>query len=146
MKTQVYDPSSQITEEMSLDETVKFIKAKETGQRSTAQLNTGDIILWNENLEQVFFRICNVLSHCNKSGVVFNPKKFQFVSEEVQYAGFIIGKDSIRPTDSYLQATADYPSPKGISDISTWYLLVNHVATVNAKTMLKPICRLCHNI
>ena len=39
--------------------------------------------------------------------MIFNPKKFQFAKEEVEYAGFVVGNDTIRPTDSYLQAIAD---------------------------------------
>ena len=93
-----------------------------------------DIILWSENLEQAFFRICNVLSHCNKSRMIFSPKKFQFAKEEVEYAGFVVGNDTIRPTDNYLQAIADFPPPKGMSDIRSWYGLVNQVAYSFCKT------------
>ena len=60
--------------------------------------------------------------------MIFNPKKFQFAKEEVEYAGFVVRNDTIRPTDSYLQAIADFPPPKGISDIRSWYGLVNQVA------------------
>ena len=60
--------------------------------------------------------------------MVFAPAEFQFAQEEVQYAGFTIGKDSIRPTDSYLQAIRDFPSPKNISDMRSWYGLINQVA------------------
>ena len=87
-----------------------------------------DIIQWSDTIEQAFFRICNILSHCSKAGMVFAPAKFQFAHEEVQYAGFTIGKDSIRPTDSYLQAIRDFPSPKNISDMRSWHGLINQVA------------------
>ena len=35
-----------------------------------------DIIQWSETTEQAFFRICSMLSHCNKNGMVFSPDKF----------------------------------------------------------------------
>ena len=93
-----------------------------------------DIIQWSDTIEQAFFRICNILSHCSKAGMVFAPAKFQFAHEEVQYAGFTIGKDSIRPTDSYLQTIRDFPSPKNFSDMRSWYGLINQVAYSFCKT------------
>ena len=66
--------------------------------------------------------------------MVFNPTKFHFAKEEVQYAGFVIGRDSIRPTDSYLQAIQDFPLPRNVSDMRSWYGLVNQVAYSFCKT------------
>ena len=42
-----------------------------------------DIIQWSDTIEQAFFRICNILSHCSKAGMVFAPAKFQLAQEEV---------------------------------------------------------------
>ena len=70
-----------------------------------------DIIQWSDTVEQSFIRICNILAHCSRAGMVFNPTKFYFAKEEIQYAGFIIGKDSIRHTDSYLQAILEFSFP-----------------------------------
>ena len=33
--------------------------------------NYEKIIQWSDNLEDAFFRICSVLSHCNKNGIVY---------------------------------------------------------------------------
>ena len=93
-----------------------------------------NIIQWSDSVEQSFIRICNILAHCSTAGMVFNPTKFYFAKEEIQYAGFIIGKDSIRPTDSYLQAIQEFPSPQNISDMRSWYGLVNQVAYSFCKT------------
>ena len=57
-----------------------------------------DIIQWSENIEAAFFRVCAMLSHCSKSGMLFSAKKFVFAQTEVEYAGFVIGTDSIKPT------------------------------------------------
>ena len=47
-----------------------------------------DIITWSGDLETAFFRVCNMLSHCAKSGMVFSAKKFVFGAKDVEYAGF----------------------------------------------------------
>ena len=93
-----------------------------------------DIIQWSDSVEQSFTRICNILAHCSRAGMVFNPTKFQFAKEEVQYAGFTVGKDTIRPTDSYLQAIRNFPAPQNISDMRSWYGLINQVAYSFCKT------------
>ena len=93
-----------------------------------------DIIQWSDIVEQAFNRICSILSNCSKAGMVFNPDKFQLAKEELQYAGYMVGNVNIRPTDSYLQAIRDFPAPQNISDMRSWYGLINQVAYSFCKT------------
>ena len=71
-----------------------------------------DIIQWSGDLETAFFRICGMLSHCAKSGMVFSASKFVFGAKEVEYAGFLVGDDTIQPTPKYLQSILNFPTPK----------------------------------
>ena len=61
-----------------------------------------------------------------------------FAEETVEFAGFEIRTDSVRPCKKYLQAITDFPTPKNISDIRSWFGLVNQVsyAFSMAPTML----------
>ena len=34
-----------------------------------------DVITWSKSITGALNRICNILSHCNKNGLVFNPAK-----------------------------------------------------------------------
>ena len=86
-----------------------------------------DIIIWNDSLEECFFRVCNILSHCNKSGMVFSKDKFEFAKQEVEFAGITIGKDGIKPTDKYLTTIANFPTPTNIHEIRSWFGLINQV-------------------
>ena len=71
--------------------------------------------------------------------MVFSAKKFVFGAEEVEYAGFSVGKDSIQPTNKYLQNIRDFPIPKNISDVRSWFGLINQVAYAFAKgTVMAP--------
>ena len=87
-----------------------------------------DVIQWSGDLESPFFRICNMLSHCSKAGMVFSPEKVQFAMEEVEFAGFMVGKSSIRTTEKYKQAIMEFPAPQSISDVRSWFGLINQVA------------------
>ena len=87
-----------------------------------------DVIIWNDNLEEAFYRVCNILSHCNKSGMMFSAEKFHFAKEEVEFAGITISKDGIKPTDKYLATIAKFPTPTNIHDIRSWFGLINQIS------------------
>ena len=58
-----------------------------------------------------FKRICNILSHSNKNGLVFDAEKFSFARKEVECAGFMIMEDGIKPAAKYKAAINDFPTP-----------------------------------
>ena len=71
--------------------------------------------------------------------MVFSASKFVFEAKEVEYTGFLVGEDSIQPTPKYLQSILDFPTPKNISDIRSWFGLINQVAYAFAKgTIMAP--------
>lgn len=60
--------------------------------------------------------------------ITLNPEKFQFGCDKVEFAGFEITMDSVRPCKKYLQAIMDFPRPKSITDIHSWFGLINQVS------------------
>ena len=76
-----------------------------------------DIIQWSGDLEAAFHRVCAILSHCGKAGMVFSTEKFVFAAEEVEYTGFLIGMETIQPTPKYLESIVNFPVPGNISDV-----------------------------
>ena len=93
-----------------------------------------DIINWSDNIESAFHRICSLISHCNKHGLIFNPRKFKFARKEVEFAGFLITNTGIKPTLKYTEAISNFPTPTNISQVRSWYGLVNQVAYCFCKT------------
>ena len=76
-----------------------------------------DTIVWTDVMEESFHRVCSMLSHCNKNGMVFSPDKFQFAKETVEFAGFLITTKGIKPIDRYLDTIRNFPTPANITDI-----------------------------
>ena len=95
-----------------------------------------DILIWSGNLKEAFFRVCNVLSLAGKHGMVFCPKKFCFAQEEVEFAGLVIGKDGIWPTEQYKQAILDFPVPPCISGVRSWFGLIYQVDYCFSKSLM----------
>ena len=71
-----------------------------------------------------------------KEGIILNPSKFQFAEKEIDFAGFRITANDVKPLPKYLDAIANFPQPSYISDIRTWFGLVNQVSYYNKLTKI----------
>jgi len=87
-----------------------------------------DTLLWDTDIESSFWHTVDYLIHCSNNGVVFNPSKFRFSKTEIDFAGFSVTTDGIKPCKSLLDAIASFPKPKSITDARSWFGLVNQVA------------------
>ena len=87
-----------------------------------------DTLLWADSMEESFFQAANWLDVCGRNGITLNPDKFVFCQEEVEFAGFTITMNNVRPCYKYLQAIREFPTPRNITDIRSWFGLVNQVS------------------
>jgi hypothetical protein len=87
-----------------------------------------DTLLWSDSIETSFHQTTRWLETCGNNGITLNPDKFTFAADTVEFAGFEISKDKVRPSQKYLQAIQDFPIPKSITDIRSWFGLVNQVS------------------
>lgn len=87
-----------------------------------------DTLIWSDNIKDSFFQSVQWLDICGTNGITLNPTKFSFAKDDVDFAGFTITLDSVRPCEKYLQAIRDFPTPKNITDIRSWFGLVNQVS------------------
>ena len=97
-----------------------------------------DILLYDKIIREENFRTCQYLTLCSKNGIIFNKKKFVFCQKEVDFAGFVISTDSVRPAEKFLEAIKNFPAPKDLTGIRSWFGLVNQVsyALANSDVML----------
>lgn len=89
---------------------------------------TDDSLLWATDIEKCFFHTCEWLDTCGKNGIIQNPSKFKFAHDVVEFAGFEVTPTNVRPAPSLMRAIADFPVPQNITDIRSWFGLVNQVA------------------
>ena len=81
-----------------------------------------------ESLEEHWWRVMEFLEVAGHAGIVLNPSKFQFSQVDADFAGFRITEDTVEPLPKYLEAILNYPTPQNITDIRSWFGLVNQVA------------------
>ena len=87
-----------------------------------------DTLLWATDPEASFHQATKWLDLCCRSGITLNQEKFIFGADTVEFAGFEVTRDSVRPSQKYLRAIRSFPTPQNITDIRSWFGLINQVA------------------
>ena len=71
---------------------------------------------------------------------MFNKEKFEFAKDVVEFAGFEITKDGFRPPARIIEAIKNFPKPEKVTDIRSWFGLVNQVAyTFSQAEIMEPL-------
>lgn len=87
-----------------------------------------DSLLWDYGIEDSFWHTFDYIKHCSDNGIVFNVEKFVFAQEKCEFAGFELTPEGYRPPKRILDAIWNFPTPKSITDIRSWFGLINQVA------------------
>ncbi|KAK3752546.1 hypothetical protein QZH41_003484, partial [Actinostola sp. cb2023] len=93
-----------------------------------------DTLLWADNLSESFTQAIDWLDLCGHHGITLNPDKFVFGADTVEFAGFEITPDSVRPCKKYLDTIRNFPTPANITDMRSWFGLINQVSYAFAAT------------
>ena len=86
-----------------------------------------DTLLWDWSLEENFNRTCEYLTHCAGHGITFNEDKFCFGRKEVEFLGFMLTKDSVKPSPEFLKSIQEFPEPSDLTGIRSWFGLINQI-------------------
>ena len=87
-----------------------------------------DHCLYDTELEAHWWRMLDLLELLGNAGIVLNPEKFQFAQREVDFAGFRVTDSSVEPLPKYLDSIREFPTPQNITDIRSWFGLVNQAS------------------
>jgi len=98
-----------------------------------------DSLIHDASMEEHWWRAIDYLELAGNNGIVINPEKFQFAQPTVDFAGFRISNDSVEPLPKHFEAISRFPTPRSITDIQSWFGLVNQVAHyAQLRGMLEP--------
>ena len=93
-----------------------------------------DACLFDDTIKENFWSTVRYIEVCSKNGIVFNPDKFVFGREELDFAGFTVGMDGYKPTARLIEAIENFPIPTNLTGIRSWFGLVQQVAYCFSKT------------
>lgn len=87
-----------------------------------------DSLVFADNIPDAFAKTAQYLSLIGKNGILQNPDKFVFCRQTIDWAGIRIGPDSVMPLSSHTEAILGFPSPTNVTDIRSFFALVNQVS------------------
>ena len=87
-----------------------------------------DALLWADSTSDAYHRAVEWLQICSHNGITLNPTKFVFARDEVDFAGFTITPTQVKPAPKFTSAIRDFPTPINITDVRSWFGLINQVA------------------
>ena len=104
-----------------------------------------DTFLYDSSIEEAFWHTFEFLETCARAGVTLKPEKFKFCKREVEFVGFHLGWSCYLPSSERLRAIKDLAMPEqpSITDIRSWYGLVNQLAPFLATApVMEPLSEL----
>ena len=93
-----------------------------------------DSIVWGTTIEEIFFKTCEYLTTTGQAGIIMNPEKFTFCKKRLEFLGFELTEDGVEPGKDLLKSITEFPRPKDISSVRSWFGLVEQVSWAFSKT------------
>ena len=87
-----------------------------------------DTLLYARDLEESFKQVAEYLTLVGKNGIILNCDKFCFGEDTVDWAGIRLTKDMAKPLPEHIKAIREFPTPVNITDMRSYWALVNQVA------------------
>ena len=69
----------------------------------------------------------NCLRLLCENGLTINTDKCEFAKEEIEFFGFIISKDGVKPTMNKIEAILNYPTPQNVKELRSFLGLINYL-------------------
>ena len=74
-----------------------------------------------------FDLICRYWTTCSRGTINFNKQKYKLAEDVVDYVGFTITCDEIKPAASMTESIRNFPAPKNIAQARVFFGLVEQV-------------------
>ena len=84
-----------------------------------------DIVVYSETLREHKLHVSKVLKALTKADLQVKPEKTEFHKQEIEFLGFIIGKDGIKMDPKKVEAVITWPTPKSVKDIQSFLGFAN---------------------
>ena len=88
-----------------------------------------DVLICGATKQQLEERVHLFLDRCRARGVTLNVTKAQHMQQHVRFAGFEVTEGGYRIDPELLQAIAAFPTPQTLTDLRSFFGLVNQIAS-----------------
>lgn len=84
-----------------------------------------DICVASTSHEEHIKHVTTVFERLQQNGLVINVSKSRFALPEVEFLGYLVNQDGIRPLPSRVQAVVDYKLPTTVKELRRFLALIN---------------------
>ena len=89
-----------------------------------------DILVYAPDHDILLERIIALFKRCQSHGITLAKSKFQY-GPEVKFAGYLVNATGSKPDPSKLAAIRDFPAPKDLTNLRSFFGLTNQFAAFN---------------
>lgn len=103
-----------------------------------------DILIAGKTIDEHNVRLSAVLQRFTEAGLRLQKEKSIFTTSQVEFLGFRVDKDGVRPTSEKVEAIQKAPSPRNKTELQSFLGLLNFYSCFlpNKATVLEPLHRL----
>ncbi len=100
-----------------------------------------DIVIYSKSAKEHVRHIENIFQRLNKHGLKVKFSKCQMFKTEIEYLGFLVGKDGMKVNPKKVEAIAKFPTPRDIKGIQGFLGVVGYFRQFIAEyaTMARPL-------
>lgn len=85
-----------------------------------------DLLLLGATIDENIELLEIVLKKFREHGLTLNLKKCHFLKTEIEFLGYKISKDSIKPSDNKIEAVKKFPTPKTVHQVRQFLGLISY--------------------
>ncbi|GBG91470.1 hypothetical protein CBR_g52426 [Chara braunii] len=103
-----------------------------------------DILVFSGTLQEHQGHLRQVLEKLREANFKINAKKCEWAKTQVLYLGHVLDGDGIKPEDSKIVAIRDWPTPRTLTELRSFFDLANYYRKFvrNFSTIAAPVRRL----
>uniref|UniRef100_A0A158P4S6 RNA-directed DNA polymerase n=1 Tax=Tetranychus urticae TaxID=32264 RepID=A0A158P4S6_TETUR len=108
-----------------------------------------DIIIYSKTFSEHLQLLEKIFTLCKDNNIKLKLSKCDFAQNEVDYLGYIISEEGVRPSKQKVKAVEHFPVPSNVKEVRQFLGLANYYRRFIDKfsTISKPLTRLlCKNI
>ena len=84
-----------------------------------------DILIVSSNMQQHISHVEKVLKHLNESDLRLKPAKCAFAQSKIEYPGYTLSSEGVRPNNKKVEAINQFPRPTSTKAIKSFLGMVN---------------------
>lgn len=85
-----------------------------------------DIIIRAKDLKEAWERLLMVIERAEQYGLVINWEKCRFLMKKIEYLGYVVSKNTIKPSTHKSKAVANFPKPTSVKKVQSFLGLTGY--------------------